>query len=104
MDMEIEDKPIYDFTVPFEFRAIVLTAQGSLYTSYEAVMSLQWEDIVAINEFYLTAMLPNDRRPKTNIRTKYGEYTAIVSYVETRDAWHEYKKYSSKASTIFKLN
>ncbi len=103
--MEIEEPiPNYDFSIPFETRGLVLVQQGHQMITYECNISLQWEDIVVVNQFYLENMLPHDRRPKTSIKTKYADYTVLVAYETVRDAWFEYKRYIKRADTIFKLN
>ena len=92
------------YSVPFEFLAVTSEKINNNQIYCEARVSLEWQNVLAVSEFYKFYLFPeHDTRPKTVITTAYGIYVAVYEYEKTVEAWHGYKKWKRK-QPLFSIN
>jgi hypothetical protein len=70
------------------------------FTSY-----IKWEDIVGLEEFCKTHLVPDDTRPKTNVITRQNTYLVIMDHEEVVEWWAKYRIWAnSMRNMIFSKN
>lgn len=99
-----------NYNLPLKFKACIKLQVGQLTNGQPMIeekefrVSIEWQDIVTIEEYCRGFLWDNPEIPRTNIVTRWSAigqngYIALDSYDRVDAAWTEYKKMLSMGLT-----